>query len=282
MHLHISYEVPDWNQGCYRDVAPVIPAARAWQMVHHDTSDIAVVLLGGYCGYPGELVRPGIDLYDRGYDVFCPREPGCGTSAADFQHTGWRDWYQSAENCYLDVRSRYQIVYVAGHSMGGLTAIRLAHRALVTRLVLLAPALDVAAFHEPGFLAQLERMQDPVKIAWHSDSRYHLHYESAPCDDLKLGSEYFSWLFPLQMRELHALQMEALSLLPTLKANTRMILGENDHIVGPDCKKIFLERKKLGYNEVVEVEGATHFMMYDPDPNAEDEAMSQVVSWMDA
>ena len=150
MHLHISYEVPDWNQGCYRDVAPVIPAARAWQMVHHDTSDIAVVLLGGYCGYPGELVRPGIDLYDRGYDVFCPREPGCGTSAADFQHTGWRDWYQSAENCYLDVRSRYQIVYVAGHSMGGLTAIRLAHRALVTRLVLLAPALDVAAFHEPG------------------------------------------------------------------------------------------------------------------------------------
>ena len=84
------------------------------------------------------------------------------------------------------------------------------------------------------------------------------------------------------MRELHALQMEALSLLPTLKANTRMILGENDHIVGPDCKKIFLERKKLGYNEVVEVEGATHFMMYDPDPNAEDEAMSQVVSWMDA
>lgn len=282
MHLHISYEVPDWNQGCYRDKAPVLSAARPWQMVHPDKSDIAVVLCTGYGGYPGEMVRPGDDLFDRGYDVFCPREPGCGTSGADFQQTGRADWYRSAENCYRFVRSRYQIVYLVGHSMGGLTAIKLAHRFHVSRLVLLAPALDVLAFEDPRFIEQLKGMEHPVRVQWHSDPSYRLHYENAPCDDAKLGEEYFSWLYPRQMLEMYAYQQEAISLLPSLPGNTRLVASGKDVLVGPGCRDLFLEKKRLGYNEYVEVKGATHFSMYDPDPKAEDEAMAYVVSWLDA
>ncbi len=281
MHLHISYEVPDWNRALRPDEAPVISAARPWQMVHHEKSDIAVVLLTGYAGYPGEMIRPGVDLFAHGYDVFCPRQPGCGTSGADFQCTGRADWYKGSENCFLDVQGRYPVVYLVGHSMGGITAMKLAHKFHVGRLVLLAPALDVIAFQNQAFVTQLESMREPMKVAWKSDPRYHLHYENAPCDDAKLGKEYFSWIYPRQMLELYAYQKEGIKLLPLLESNTRLIASGRDLLVGEGCQKLFRERKKKGHNDLVIVPGATHFSMYDPDPEAEDEAMGYVLSWLD-
>lgn len=282
MHLHISYDVPDWNAGGYRDTVKPCDAARPWKMVHPQSSDIAVVLCTGYAGYPGELVRPGDDLYHRGYDVFCPREAGCGTSGADFQRTGWQDWIASADACLREQRRAYQIVYLVGHSMGGLTAILLAEKYGVSRLVLLAPALDLPAFDREGALADLEAMGDePRKAAWKPDPSYHLHYEGAPKDDAYLGSQYWSWTYPKQLRSLYELQRRALAVLPSLKANTRVITGGKDVLVGPKAASPVLA-KPLGYNDEVHVAGATHFSMYDPDPKAEDEAMAAVVSWLDA
>lgn len=283
MHIHhISYDVPDWNQGCYRDKAPVLAAARPWRMVHPEKSDIAVVLATGYAGYPGELVRPGVDLFDRGYDVFCPRQSGCGTSGADFQKTGREDWVKSVDNCLKDVRSRYQVVYLVGHSMGGLTAIKLAHAYRITRLVLLAPSLDMYMFQQPEFLEKVKAMQGPEKIEWHQDPSYHLHYENAPADDPRLGAEYWSWIYPKQLLELKALCDEAIQVLPELKANTRLIAAGRDVLVTPHSQEIFKEKKTLGYNEVVVIPNATHFMIYDPDPEAEQQAVDNVLSWFDA
>lgn len=279
---HISFDVPDWNEGSYRDMARPCPAARPWKMEHKEKTDIAVMLMTGYAGYPGELIRPGEDLYHRGYDVYCPRESGCGTSGEDFQQTTRHDWIKSAENCYRDISRRHQIVYLVGHSMGGLNAIILAHKFHVSRLVLLAPALDVKAFDDEKTMAMLRAAKAPIKIEWHSDPSYHLHYENAPCDDEYLGARYFSWIYPKQMLEMAQLQKEASAILPLLKANTRLITSGKDALVGENCATIFASEKKLGYNDHVHVENATHFSMYDPDPKAEDEAMEAVVSWLDA
>lgn len=275
-HMHIDYGVPDWNAGCYRDTAPVRPSGRAWEMVHRpEKSDIAVVLCHGWRGYPGELVRPGADLFDRGFDVFCPRLPGMGTSGKDFHEAGWEDWYKASENCMKDAVRSYQIVYAAGHSMGCFTAILLAKRFHLTRLVLLSPAFEVTGLSDPD-------PSGPVQtIPWASDPSFHLHYENAPCDDAFYGKEYFSRIDPRPLHEFYLYREEALKALPEVKAHTLVLWGTKDAVVpGEAARKAAL--KPLGHNEFREVPGGTHFLCYDADSAAEDSAMAQTVAWLEA
>ncbi|MGH0053127.1 MAG: alpha/beta hydrolase, partial [Sphaerochaetaceae bacterium] len=64
--MNITYEIPDFTVKHYQDTAPVRKCARAWAMVHDEHAKEVVLLCHGYTGYPGELIRPGIDLFDKG------------------------------------------------------------------------------------------------------------------------------------------------------------------------------------------------------------------------
>src|ERR1700722_9913431 len=82
--------------------------------------------------------------------------PGTAGPWQDLAKTGWTDWYADAERAFLELSSRCSQVFVAGLSMGGCLALRLAETqgsgvsgvvvvnpslAADTPLIALAPAL---------------------------------------------------------------------------------------------------------------------------------------------
>lgn len=102
---------------------PLQPHAEPWS---HDGGEIGVLVLHGFTGSP-KSVRPwGEALAAEGWSVSVPRLPGHGTRWQDMNVTTWEDWYAEAERSYRELAERCSSVHVAGLSMGGSLALRLA------------------------------------------------------------------------------------------------------------------------------------------------------------
>jgi carboxylesterase len=125
----------------------------------------AVLCLHGFTGTPYEVAPLARGLASAGFSVSAPMLAGHGESAATLAGTRWQDWLASAEAAFDRLRtiSGPRPVAVAGFSMGGLLALRLArlHPHVVSALVIMsAPlrlrdrqvALARTWAHLPGFL----------------------------------------------------------------------------------------------------------------------------------
>jgi carboxylesterase len=90
-----------------------------------DGGEVGVLVCHGFTGSP-RSVRPWAEhLAAAGHTVRAPRLPGHGTTWQDMARTGWRDWYAEAERSLAELRG-CERVFVAGLSMGGCLALRLA------------------------------------------------------------------------------------------------------------------------------------------------------------
>lgn len=108
-----------------------------------DGGPVGVLLSHGFTGSPASMVPWGRDLAARGHTVSVPRLPGHGTTWKDMNTTRWQDWYGELDTALTDLRSRCDQVVVAGLSMGGCLALRLAQVRPddVDALVLVNPAI---------------------------------------------------------------------------------------------------------------------------------------------
>lgn len=113
--------------------APALP-------IHLDGGADAVLMIHGYTGYAGEMSYVAGRLHEHGFTVTVPRLPGHGTNGQDFLRVTWRDWLGHCIDRFLELRSRYRSVSVAGLSMGGILAALLAAQFHPQRVALLAPA----------------------------------------------------------------------------------------------------------------------------------------------
>lgn len=83
------------------------------------------LVLHGLTGTPHEIRAFAIALVARGFSVSAPLLAGHGDLEA-LEHSGWRDWYASAERGLAELRRGCDRVLVFGFSLGGLLALRLA------------------------------------------------------------------------------------------------------------------------------------------------------------
>ena len=117
---------------------PVLPGAEPYS---HDGNDIGVVVCHGYTGSPQSL-RPWAEhLAGAGYTVRLPLLPGHGTSWQELNRTRWPDWYAAVDSAFRELHSSCRQVFVAGLSMGGLLATKLAldHGPRVSGIMLVNP-----------------------------------------------------------------------------------------------------------------------------------------------
>ena len=276
--MQITYDVPDFNAKHYRDQATIRKCARPWAMLGEDTVSHAVLLCHGYTGYPGELIRPGIDLYEKGFDVYCPRYPGHGSSADDFLASNAEDWIGCAYDAYAYLSQRYEQVSIVGHSMGGAIATIIADAFDADTLVLLAPALLVPSLP----VAQIKVLKHFIKrrkVAWQSDSEYTLLYEGDVDDDAYLGSQYWSYQYPKGLWELERVRRQAVACIDHLHANTLSISGGLDTTIPKEASALVTSKSK-GVNHHLHIPMASHLMSYDKNRDAQDEAMNAVVLWI--
>ncbi|MEU6395142.1 alpha/beta fold hydrolase [Streptomyces sp. NPDC046939] len=121
---------------------PVLPGAEPYR---HDGGEVGVLLCHGFTGSPQSL-RPWAEhLAARGLTVSLPLLPGHGTRWQDMAVTGWQDWYAEVDRALRDLTERCSQVFVAGLSMGGALALRLAalHGDQVAGVVVVNPGNKV-------------------------------------------------------------------------------------------------------------------------------------------
>lgn len=102
---------------------PLMPGAEPY---HHQAGEVGVLLCHGFTGTPQSL-RPWAEhLAGHGVSVSLPRQPGHGTTWQEMNHTRWEDWYAEVDKAFKNLQGRCAEVFVAGLSMGGCLALRLA------------------------------------------------------------------------------------------------------------------------------------------------------------
>lgn len=122
---------------------PVTPGAEPFSV---DGGPIGVLLIHGFTGSPASMSPWGQQLADAGYTVRVPRLPGHGTSWQDLNTTRWANWYGEVDATLTEMRRRCTQVVVAGLSMGGCLALRLAQQrpGEVDALILVNPAVNLS------------------------------------------------------------------------------------------------------------------------------------------
>ncbi|HKP91277.1 MAG TPA: alpha/beta fold hydrolase [Thermoleophilaceae bacterium] len=104
---------------------------------------LGVLLVHGFGGSPASMEPWAAHLAARGHETVVPRLPGHGTRWEDLAEVRWPDWYEAASAGLDELRARSDTVAVAGLSMGGALALRLAAErpADVASVVLVNPAV---------------------------------------------------------------------------------------------------------------------------------------------
>lgn len=275
-----DYSVPSgWYDGVYADRKECCKSARSFSLLHGDKPRECWLFLHGYRGYPGELVRPAVDLYEAGYDIYVPRLPGHGTSWKDFSRTHSEDWMGLAGNAMRDLERRYEKVHLLGHSMGTAMAAIIGSRSSRSgKVVYACPSFENTQMTAPAraLLKILSPFTRRVNCGWHPSSKYHFHCESDPGDYLYLGKEYWTWFFTRQLADYYALLKQGLSVLPGYEHEHLVICpGLDGRISLPSLE---LYRKAIG-NEgnALIIANGTHCIFYDKDPAAEEEAVQAVL-----
>ncbi len=105
-----------------------------------------VLLCHGFTGSPYSMRPWAQHLEAEGFRVSVPRLPGHGTTWQELNRTAWTDWYAAVERAFVDLTRRCEQVAVAGLSMGGALALRLAeqHGDAVAALALVNPCINIA------------------------------------------------------------------------------------------------------------------------------------------
>jgi carboxylesterase len=105
---------------------------------------VGVLLLHGFTGSPASMKPWAHSLSERGYAVEVPLLPGHGTRWQDLDHVAWTDWYAEAEAAFDRLCRGCDAVVVAGLSVGGALALRLAEMrgSQVCGVVLVNPFLS--------------------------------------------------------------------------------------------------------------------------------------------
>ncbi len=101
----------------------VLPPAEPF---HADGGRTGVLLIHGFTGSPASMTPWAKHLAREGFTVDVPRLPGHGTKWQELNKTVWTDWYAEASCALDDLRASCSEVFVAGLSMGGCLALRLA------------------------------------------------------------------------------------------------------------------------------------------------------------
>lgn len=120
--------------------ATVVPGAEPYA---GGSGPDGVLLCHGFTGSPRSM-RPWAEHLERnGFRVVLPRLPGHGTTWQEMNQTRWEDWYAEVDRALLDLRARCVRVFLAGLSMGGGLAVRLAeqHGDAVAGLALVNPSI---------------------------------------------------------------------------------------------------------------------------------------------
>jgi carboxylesterase len=192
-----------------------------------------VLCLHGFTGTPYEVAPLARALADAGFAVSAPLLAGHGATAAALAATRWRDWLSSAEAALHQLRSTSNggPIAIAGFSMGGLLALRLARvqPGAVSALVLMSVPLRLPDW-QAAVLRGFRRLPSFLRESRLATLRKHA---GSDVTDPRVRDENPSLVeMPLAgIAELVDLGETVRRDLPSIQAPALVVHGERDHTV---------------------------------------------------
>lgn len=231
----------------HRSTPVIWPEARPLLL---DGGPVGVVVSHGFTGSVQSIAPLAHGLAEAGHTVSAPRLPGHGTTWRDLERTRWWDWYGAVEDAYLMLRERCAQVFIAGLSMGGALALRLAAHHDVSGVILINPAIASRDRRIP-VAARLHRIL-PAQPGIASDI--------ADPAGRERGYERFS---VTSLKTMTDLWKEAQSGLARIDAPTLLMRSLNDHVVDDLTAKIL--RARLPRLQEIALERSYHVATLDHD-----------------
>jgi carboxylesterase len=219
---------------------------------HGSLARVGVAVCHGFTGSPVSLRGWSEYLAGQGYAVSLPLLAGHGTTWQDLSRTPWTHWYRDFEAAYLELAARCDTVFVAGLSMGGALALRVAALHPVAGIALVNPGLTFSD-----------------KRAKYSGLLKHV-LKSVPAigDDIKkpgVTEGAYDHTPVAAVHELSKLFTDTISLLPRVTAPALVFRSTEDHVVpesSMDALRAGLGSREL---EVVPLANSYHVATMDHD-----------------
>lgn len=214
-----------------------------------------VVVSHGFTGSPHGVRAWAQSLAEAGFAVRMPLLPGHGTSWQELARTRWLDWHGALDDAYLDLAGECRHVVVAGLSMGGALALRIAATRPVAGAVVVNPGLVIDDPRAPlaGVLKFVLRSTPAIGN-----------------DILKADVDEGAYLrTPVAAaHELNRMFKDTVRLLPRITAPVRVYRSAVDHVVSD--KSITVLRRGLTQAplEVIRLENSYHVATMDNDAPA--------------
>ncbi len=211
-----------------------------------------VLLSHGFTGSPVSLRGWAEYLAERGFAVRLPLLPGHGTTWQELARTPWMRWYDSLEASYQELSAQTDGVVVAGLSMGGALALRLAALEKVAGVVVVNPGLTFA---------------DP-RARYAGVLKYLLKSVPAIANDIKkqgVDEEGYTRTPVAAVHQLAQLFRNTTALLPQVTAPTLVFRSNVDAIVPESSLEVLVRRIGAAELEIVRLENSYHVATMDHD-----------------
>ena len=222
---------------------------------------IAVILVHGFTGTPQEMEYVGMEINRRrDWSVFIPCLPGHCTSPYDLEKVSREAWVKKVDNLYKELSGKYERVFVAGLSMGGLITLKLAMK---YRSV---PAISVMA--TPMKLR--DRKSDVLlKLFAVSNIKPPLHYKKKerdikfPPPDFEFND--YRWMPFSSIVELYKLILEVRFNLNFVVSPIIIFHSIEDNTAHPESAEIIYRRVGSKVKELVYFHDSYHVLTLDVD-----------------
>lgn len=194
----------------------------------HLTGDYpyACLILHGFSGSPGQLRPLGNAVFKNGMDVHAILLKGHGTDLRDLQGVKWHDWLKESENTYLQLKEKYQKVFVIGFSLGGVLTLLLSEKYIPDKIVLISTPVKL----QNAFLVSLLPLFRYFIRYWSFHNKKKLRVDLYDVDYTK---------FPLQsFYEVVLAKQKAVKKLPLIKSPALIIQSFRDEAVKPVSAEI--------------------------------------------
>ena len=209
-----------------------------------------ILLVHGFTGLPAELLPLGEFLNRAGFTVLGVRLAGHATNERDLARSTREDWLNSVLDGWEILSGLCEKIFVVGHSMGALLALKLAKLREIGKVVTLAAPIFID--EEQG----LENLPPREKCGNLCVERPQRKLKNVP----PVVNKVYRKMPLVSIHELVELIAEVEKILPEITAPVLIMHGDEDHTAQPKSAEFIAEKIGSASVERVTVAACGHLL----------------------
>ena len=216
-------------------------------------SGIGILLLHGWTSPPDELLPLAKYLNSFGYTVSAPLLQGHGTKPEDLKDVHWQDWLRDSQSALDYLKSKCEIIFVGGISMGADLAVLLSENKGVAGILSLGAPLRFP-FH---------RLAEASLFFTALVKTYRKKYFPPWVKKIAAKHPSYSYYPVGSAKEMIRLSKATEKFLPKVSKPILIMQAKHDHLVSRKSPQIIYTGINSAVKEIYWVEDAYHVFVND-------------------